>query len=48
NPPIINQPKSNQPPSNIVNDYPKVEYLMDMEDICIHEPLIEDDSFSEF
>ncbi|CAG8675569.1 7260_t:CDS:2 [Cetraspora pellucida] len=48
NPPIINQPKSNQPPSNIVNDYPKIEYLMDIEDIRIHEPLIEDDSFSEF
>src|SRR6185295_9625010 len=47
-PPIINQPKSKQPPSNTVNDYPKVELLMEMEDIRIHEPLIEEESFSEF
>ncbi|CAG8751924.1 17818_t:CDS:1, partial [Cetraspora pellucida] len=47
-PPQVNPPITNQPPLNNVNDYPKVEFLMDMEDIRVHEPLIEDDSFSEF
>ncbi|CAG8814956.1 22313_t:CDS:2, partial [Cetraspora pellucida] len=41
------QPK--QPDFNISNknDFPKVEVVFDMEDICINEPLLLDNSFSE-